>query len=150
MIAFIKAKKLDDDLRRHDWAGFAKGYNGAQYAVHNYHGRLAAAFQKWRGIKDTPFTIEDLRARAAHEEAQNAAKPAAPLNVPVPVDKSAAPSTNNTQKIGIGAAILVGLWAVVTFIQDHPVAVFVGIAVAIVIGAVWSFIRKRAPRSPVD
>jgi hypothetical protein len=69
MVAFIRHKKLDDDLKRHDWAGFARGYNGAGYAAHNYHGRLADAFKRWQRIKDTPFTVEDLRKRAAQESA---------------------------------------------------------------------------------
>lgn len=56
MVRFIKANKLDDDLRRHDWAGFARGYNGAGYAKHGYHTKLAAAFAKWQRIKDTPWT----------------------------------------------------------------------------------------------
>ena len=56
MIAFIRAKGLDDKLRAHDWAGFALGYNGAAYASHGYHTKLAAAFARWRGIPDTPIT----------------------------------------------------------------------------------------------
>lgn len=56
MIEFILAKKLDDDLRRHDWAGFAYGYNGAGYAKHGYHSKLAAAYAKWTKIKDTPWS----------------------------------------------------------------------------------------------
>lgn len=70
MIAFIKSKKLDDDLRRHDWRGFAHGYNGAQYEKNNYHGRLAAAYARWQKIKDTPFRLEDLRVAAAQETEQ--------------------------------------------------------------------------------
>jgi hypothetical protein len=56
MVNFIKTNRIDDDLRRHDWAGFARVYNGPQYAKHNYHGRLAAAYAKWSKIKDTPWT----------------------------------------------------------------------------------------------
>lgn len=55
MVTFIIAAELDDELRAHDWAGFARGYNGAAYASHGYHHRLAAAYAKWRGIKDTPL-----------------------------------------------------------------------------------------------
>lgn len=55
MIRFIKAKGLDDDLRNHEWASFARGYNGALYAAHGYHLKLRAAFEKWQKIKDTPF-----------------------------------------------------------------------------------------------
>jgi hypothetical protein len=55
MIRFIISEDLDDDLRRHDWSGFARGYNGAGYAKHGYHTRLAAAYAKWAKIKDTPY-----------------------------------------------------------------------------------------------
>lgn len=54
MMNFIKANGLDDELRRHDWAGFARGYNGAGYAKNAYDKKLAAAFAKWQRIKDTP------------------------------------------------------------------------------------------------
>ena len=56
MIRFIKAKKLDDELRNHEWAAFARGYNGAMYAAHGYHIKLKNAYDKWRKIKDTPYT----------------------------------------------------------------------------------------------
>lgn len=52
MISFIASEHLDDDLRRHDWSGFARGYNGAGYAKHGYHTRLAAAFARWQAIPD--------------------------------------------------------------------------------------------------
>lgn len=55
-VAFIKAAKLDDELRRHDWAGFAKGYNGENYRINRYDEKLAEAFQKWSRIKDTPWS----------------------------------------------------------------------------------------------
>lgn len=56
MVAFIKNSRLDDDLRRHDWAGFARGYNGAGFAKHGYHTKLAAAYAKWKRIPDTPWS----------------------------------------------------------------------------------------------
>lgn len=55
-IRFIKANGLDDELRRHDWAAFARGYNGPGYKKNGYDTKLAAAFAKWRGIKDTPWS----------------------------------------------------------------------------------------------
>lgn len=58
MVQFIKSAGLDDELRRHDWHGFARGYNGSAYAKHGYHTKLARAFKKWKGIKDTPFEID--------------------------------------------------------------------------------------------
>jgi hypothetical protein len=55
MVRFIKARGLDDELRHHDWAGFARGYNGAGYAANGYHTKLAVAYAKWAGIRDTPM-----------------------------------------------------------------------------------------------
>lgn len=52
MIRFIESEGLDDELRRHDWSAFARGYNGAGYAKHGYHTRLAAAFKRWQAIPD--------------------------------------------------------------------------------------------------
>lgn len=59
MINFIRHTGLDDELRRHDWAGFARGYNGASYAENKYDQKLAAAFAKWSRIKDTPYRPSD-------------------------------------------------------------------------------------------
>lgn len=58
MVRFIVNSGLDDELRRKDWAGFARGYNGPGYAKHGYHKKLAAAYKKWQGIKDTPFVVD--------------------------------------------------------------------------------------------
>ena len=55
MVAFITAAGLDDELRRHDWRGFAFGYNGPAYARHGYHTKLAAAYAQWARIPDTPI-----------------------------------------------------------------------------------------------
>ncbi|AQS46558.1 hypothetical protein BMG03_01125 [Thioclava nitratireducens] len=57
MVDFIKATHLDDELRNHEWAAFARGYNGPGYARHGYHKRLAAAYGRWAVIRDTPFEI---------------------------------------------------------------------------------------------
>ena len=43
-VAFVKRKKLDDELARHDWAGFARAYNGAAYRDNRYDEKLAAAY----------------------------------------------------------------------------------------------------------
>ena len=60
MVQFIVSSGLDDDLRRQDWRGFARGYNGAGYDRHGYHTRLKVAFEKWRAIPDTPFTADNI------------------------------------------------------------------------------------------
>lgn len=55
-IEFIKSNRLDDDLRNHDWRGFARGYNGAGYAKNDYHNKLRRAYEKWARIPDTPWS----------------------------------------------------------------------------------------------
>jgi hypothetical protein len=43
--AFIESDpRLHQALRAHDWEAFARIYNGPAYAKHDYHGRMAAAF----------------------------------------------------------------------------------------------------------
>ena len=56
IVAFLVAAGIDDDLRAHRWDVAARVYNGPGYAKHNYHGRMAAAFRKWAGIRDTPWS----------------------------------------------------------------------------------------------
>lgn len=56
MVTFITQAKLDRFLRARDWKGFARGYNGAGFAKNGYDRKLAAAFDKWQKIKDTPYT----------------------------------------------------------------------------------------------
>lgn len=46
-VKFVKFNKLDDELRRKDWAGFAKGYNGPGYAKNSYDKKMAAAYKKF-------------------------------------------------------------------------------------------------------
>jgi hypothetical protein len=45
-IDFLKSMRLDSPLRTHDWAKFAKGYNGAEYAKNDYDGKLAKAYRR--------------------------------------------------------------------------------------------------------
>jgi hypothetical protein len=47
---FIKSMSLDDELRRHDWTGFARGFNGPGYAVNHYDTRLANSFDQFHSI----------------------------------------------------------------------------------------------------
>ncbi|MER9672431.1 N-acetylmuramidase family protein [Mesorhizobium sp. M0208] len=83
-INFIKTNKLDDNLRNHDWAGFAKGYNGAGYRKNAYDTRLAEAYRKWSRIKDAPCPSAG--------PVSSAVVPAAPPEPasPIPVPQAAA------------------------------------------------------------
>lgn len=55
MVNFILNAGLDDELRRHDWEGFARGYNGSGYKKNKYHTKLADRFEFWKGKPDTPW-----------------------------------------------------------------------------------------------
>ena len=48
MIRFLKVNNLDHHLRTLNWAAFARGYNGASYAVNKYDVKLAAAYNKFK------------------------------------------------------------------------------------------------------
>lgn len=43
----VLAWGLDDELREHRWADFARRYNGPGYAANSYDTKLAAAFGRW-------------------------------------------------------------------------------------------------------
>ena len=45
-VGFLKTGKLDRFLREHDWARFARGYNGPAFRKHRYDERLAAAWRR--------------------------------------------------------------------------------------------------------
>ena len=45
---YLKSTFLDDELRNHDWAGFARGYNGPQYVKNKYDVKLRAAYLKYQ------------------------------------------------------------------------------------------------------
>jgi hypothetical protein len=43
-VGFVKVNRLADELIRHDWAGFARGYNGKEFRKNRYDEKLAAAY----------------------------------------------------------------------------------------------------------
>lgn len=46
-VNFVKSVRLDDELRRKDWKGFARGYNGRAYYKNRYDTKLANAYKKY-------------------------------------------------------------------------------------------------------
>ncbi len=46
-INFLRSTGLDKPLQSHDWAKFARGYNGPSYARRGYHTRMARAYRKY-------------------------------------------------------------------------------------------------------
>ncbi|MDE6335712.1 MAG: N-acetylmuramidase family protein [Muribaculaceae bacterium] len=49
--AFIIKGGMVDDLRKKNWAAFARKYNGASYAKRGYHTKMAAAYDKFKAAK---------------------------------------------------------------------------------------------------
>lgn len=43
-------KRMVQHLQEHNWRGFARIYNGPKYAASNYHGRLEAAYHKFKAM----------------------------------------------------------------------------------------------------
>ncbi|WP_443477929.1 N-acetylmuramidase domain-containing protein [Novosphingobium aerophilum] len=46
-VGFIRKNRLDDELIRLDWAGFARGYNGPDYAANDYHNKMRRAYESF-------------------------------------------------------------------------------------------------------
>ncbi|MCI5074779.1 N-acetylmuramidase domain-containing protein [Oricola sp.] len=52
MLRFLQRNGLTDVIRAHDWATFARAYNGPGYRTHRYDSRIAAAYARHaRGAK---------------------------------------------------------------------------------------------------
>jgi hypothetical protein len=60
MANFLVNSRLNVSLQAHDWASFARGYNGPNYAINRYDVRLNGEFQKC-----SASGIPDLHVRAA-------------------------------------------------------------------------------------
>lgn len=58
--SFLSSTGLGASLRAHDWASFARGYNGPNYAINRYDIRLNGEYQKY-----SAGGIPDLNVRAA-------------------------------------------------------------------------------------
>lgn len=43
-VKFVQSNRLDDELQRRDWVGFARGYNGPSFKKNRYDEKLAAAY----------------------------------------------------------------------------------------------------------
>lgn len=46
-VAFVIGNSLDRYLRAKDWAKFARGYNGPNYAINNYDSKMATAYKRF-------------------------------------------------------------------------------------------------------
>jgi hypothetical protein len=46
-VKFVQVRGLTNALKKHQWATFAGGYNGANYAVNHYDTNLERAFNRF-------------------------------------------------------------------------------------------------------
>jgi hypothetical protein len=51
-VKFVDTEGLARFLRKKDWAGFARRYNGKNYRINQYDTRLAKAYEKFRSRQD--------------------------------------------------------------------------------------------------
>ena len=50
-VVFVKHRRIDDELRRKYWAGFAYIYNGAGFAKNNYDGKMKKAYEYYKKLE---------------------------------------------------------------------------------------------------
>jgi hypothetical protein len=121
-VNFIKANHIDDNLRAHDWAGFAKGYNGAGYKKNAYDTKLADAFRKWSRIADTPWPqpapsapVQPIPAPPPPVAPQPAPVPPVVAPIPTKPPSKLAPAVT---VLALAAMAIAGWWHhVVSFIE---------------------------------
>lgn len=69
-VGYIKGRRLDDELRRHDWAAFAAAYNGPAFAENSYDTKMAAAWARHsKGDWLTPRQVQAALNRAGADPA---------------------------------------------------------------------------------
>lgn len=129
----IKNKHLDAKLNNHDWAGFAKVYNGPGYRQNNYDGKMASAYLRWSRTplpNDPPKPIP----------------PAPPAPVPTP------PAPSNAGILAVIAAAIGAVWTYFIHLSWDKIVVILGIAIMTLATAVimWRrhFEQKQAAEAP--
>lgn len=156
MVAFIRSKGLHRALVRHDWAAFAYGYNGAAYARHNYHGRLAAAFARWQKIKDTPWdgtprsvtvgeaTIDVTPQGETPVVRVDPVPPPTPIALPAP--DAAPPKRRDGIVSWVLAAIVAAALAAWNWAQEHLPEIFLGgVGLVVLALVIFRLLKGRWP-----
>lgn len=87
MLREIKNKNLIPKINSHDWAGFARVYNGPGYAANQYDTRMAAAERKWRN-KINPDEVDLPDANQPIDPPKTRVPEAMPDAAPLPKSKT--------------------------------------------------------------
>ena len=153
MVEYVISAGIDDEMRDlaaltrptrpSDCVGIVSVYNGPGYKKNNYHVNFANAHNKWRGIKDTPWTPEmDEEPPALAPAPVTRAIPSNPVSAaPVPPRR---PEKTVTTATGVGAAAVGGAAVAVTSGDMQLGVGLVVFAIAVVaVGLVAYRIIKR-------
>lgn len=101
-VKLIKAWGLAPELRQHDWASFARQYNGAAYKKNRYDEKLAEAYEKF---KHEPLVTDPVTEPKPPEvKPQEPVPPAAPQAQKPNVTPVAAPATSIATKVAAAAS----------------------------------------------
>lgn len=65
--SYLRANQLAALLRAHDWSGFARRYNGPDYAAHNYDGLLQHFFARYSNGGTPDLTVRAVQTYLAYE-----------------------------------------------------------------------------------
>lgn len=157
-VKLIKAWGLTQELKSHNWAGFARQYNGAGYKRNKYDEKLAAAYEKFRreplvtASVTEPSRPDPPEIEQPEVVTQEPAPPAA-IQAPKPeVTPVAAPATSITTKIAAAASAAGPVIAAtglkiggVEFSTGGLVAIAAVIIVGMIVGAwLWNQSQERA------
>ena len=163
-VDYVQDVHLDDELQRHDWRAFARGYNGPLYERNQYDTRLATAYKKHLrqaakfspGLDHESSVLED----GAESAESRVNEPAMPQNTagngeskqsqqtvvveqqkPQQVDQSATPGIKGSL-VGIVTFLSTTGSAFLAAIFKAPGNIVVALLVAAaIVGAVWLVVR---------
>lgn len=135
MVRFIKTKRLVPKINAHDWAGFAKVYNGPGYAANQYDIKMAAAHRKWLAAldPDEPDTGEEpveLLPTQVAEPAKTGISEGAQVGTGLGITGTAYLIFEKISEVPERA------WDVVSGLAEKP-SFWFAVAVALVFGFIW-------------
>ena len=104
MLRFLETNGLIETVRKHDWAAFARAYNGPRYKVYRYDTRIAAAYAKHKhgeipvGSGDTLRPGDMLRCGNSGEAVKELQRALTAAGYPVAQDGAFGPATAGAVK----------------------------------------------------
>lgn len=138
-VDLVESFGLADELRRHDWSGFAYGYNGPKYKQNQYDRKLARAFARYSAEEPRPATIDEDPPEDRAPERGSDRRPtmqSSPTDPPINATKDSRPAwitTATTMATSLGA----GAWAI---LQNNQKLLYIVAGVGALALILW-FIR---------